>query len=186
MRNFLTPVYNEIGHETRPDDDDLTVFLRGVIVNWACKMGVDECKAKTVEDFEKWFMQPGTDSAEESPFAVSLFPYSVEVNPVDSELRPVGYCQAVAEGEERAFDFVLDRMLKENVDSERQTLLGSLTCTKEVWLLSRLLNMTLYAPESGVPLKKLESTIIGVSRNIYGRELATAFVKDNFDKILKM
>jgi hypothetical protein len=59
-------------------------------------------------------------------------------NPINKDLRSSGYCTAVAHGDERHFEFVLERSLVSNVDTERDALQQGLTCTKDISLLNRL------------------------------------------------
>ena len=45
------------------------------------------------------------------------------------------YCTAVANGGENEWDFAWDRYQASNVASEKNSLLGSMACTKEVLLI---------------------------------------------------
>ena len=47
------------------------------------------------------------------------------------------YCNAIAEGGEREWDFGWERYENSNVATEKSLLLGSLACSKEIWLLNR-------------------------------------------------
>ena len=59
------------------------------------------------------------------------------------------YCNAIAEGGEEEWQFGWSQYQASDVATEKDSLLNSLTCAKEVWLLNRYLNMSLYQ-ESGV------------------------------------
>ena len=59
------------------------------------------------------------------------------------------YCNAIAEGGEEEWQFGWSQYQASDVATEKDSLLNSLTCAEEVWLLNRYLNMSLYQ-ESGV------------------------------------
>jgi aminopeptidase N len=125
VSNLVKPVYQEIGRKPASDsDENLTIFLRSLVVAWSCDLGLKECTEESLAEVEKWM-----ESAD---------PAHKGANPVNKELRTSGYCTAVAEGDESHFNFVLERSFETNVQTEKSALLRALTCTKEIWLLNRL------------------------------------------------
>ena len=68
------------------------------------------------------------------------------------------------------------------VASEKSTILSALSCTKDVWLLNRYLNMSLTA-NSGVRKQDGYKVLGGVGRNTIGRSLTWDFVRENWDTI---
>ena len=92
------------------------------------------------------------------------------------------YCNAIAGGSEEEWDFAWARYLNSQVASEKSTILSSLSCTKDVWLLNRYLNMSLTA-HSGVRKQDGYKVLGGVGRNTIGRSLTWDFVRDNWDLI---
>ena len=68
---------------------------------------------------------------------------------INANLKGVTYCNAIAEGGEEEWQFGWSQYQASEVATEKASLLNSLTCAEEVWLLNRYLNMSLYQ-ESGV------------------------------------
>merc|ERR1712203_1007006 len=87
-------------------------------------------------------------------------------------------CNAISAGGAVEWDFAWKRYTASTVASEKSTLLSSLGCTKEVWLLNRYLNMSL-TEGSGVRKQDGSSVIGSVARNTVGRYLAFDFIRDN-------
>ena len=48
------------------------------------------------------------------------------------------YCNAISDGSTAEWDFAWERYENSHVASEKSTILSALGCTKEVWLLNRL------------------------------------------------
>jgi len=62
------------------------------------------------------------------------------------------------------------------------TLLSALTCSKEVWLLNRYLNMSIY-PEAGVRNQDSYKVIGGIGGEVIGRYLAWDFLRNRWDEL---
>merc|ERR1712051_149075 len=97
-------------------------------------------------------------------------------NPVDVNMKYETYCNAISDGGEEGWDFAWKRYTESTVASEKSTLLSSLGCTKEVWLLNRYLNMSLTAG-SGVRKQDGSGVIGSVARNTVGRYLILPFCR---------
>ena len=105
-----------------------------------------------------------------------------DVGRIDVNLKYETYCNAIAAGSEKEWDFAWARYLASSVASEKSTILSSLSCSKEVWLLNRYLNMSLTA-DSGVRKQDGYKVMGGVGRKTIGRTLTWDFVRDNWDSI---
>lgn len=53
---------------------------------------------------------------------------------INPEVSETVYCTAVRYGDERVWEFVMDRLQVENVETETHKLLKALTCTPHKWL----------------------------------------------------
>lgn len=62
---------------------------------------------------------------------------------VPRDLRSVIYCTAIRQGGDREWEFLWAHYNKSNVGSEQLLILGSLGCSREVWLLQRYLDWSL-------------------------------------------
>ena len=56
---------------------------------------------------------------------------------IDVDMKSTIYCQAVRNGDEDEWDFAWERYMKSNVATEKRSLLGGMSCSKEIWLLNR-------------------------------------------------
>lgn len=103
--------------------------------------------------------------------------YSV---PVD--LRAVVYCTAIRQGGDREWKFLWTRYSKSNVGSERSMILGSLGCSREIWLLQRYLDWTL---DESTGVRKQDRSIVfsTVAHNDNGFLLAKSFFFNKVDEI---
>lgn len=106
-------------------------------------------------------------------------------NPIDVNIKYQAYCNAIADGGEQEWDFGWARYQASQVATEKATLLSALTCTKEVWLLQRFLNMSLH-PESGVRQQDSYKVMGGAGAGSTGRYVAWDFFRANWDKIAQM
>jgi len=168
MLKLVTPLYNRLGSTAKDTDEHLDILLRRRVVSWACKVDHTECVEQATENFNEW-MERGDPDKE---------------NPVDVNLKFQTYCNAIARGGEKAWDFAWQRYNKSNVATEKSTILSSLGCAKEVWLLNRYLNMSL-TPSSGVRKQDGSRVISTVASNTVGRYLAFDFIRDKWDTIVE-
>ena len=56
---------------------------------------------------------------------------------IDVDMKSTIYCQAIENGDLDEWDFGWEQYQNSNVGSEKQSLLNSLACSKEIWLLNR-------------------------------------------------
>merc|ERR1711971_1023922 len=169
MKKLVDPLYNRVGYKSDPNDQPLDVFLRKLAVNWACSLGNEDCIEKAEEDFKVW-MDKRLPDAEEG-------------NPIDVDMKSTVYCQAIRNGDEQEWDFAWERYKASNVATEKRSLLGGLSCTKEVWLLNKFLNMSL-TEGSGIRKADGRSVISRIAINLVGRDLAFDFIRDKWDRVV--
>ena len=94
------------------------------------------------------------------------------------------YCQAVSNGDDEEWNFVWDRYNASNVGSEKRLFLSALSCSKEIWLLNKYLNMSL---TEGSGIRKADGKIVisRIASNEIGRDLAFNFIRDKWAKVLE-
>ena len=56
---------------------------------------------------------------------------------IDVDMTSTIYCQAIKNGNEEEWDFAWERYKASNVGTEKRSLLGGMSCTKEIWLLNK-------------------------------------------------
>jgi len=168
IRNLISPLYQRLGFGSKSSDSHLDLLLRKTVVSWACSVDHEDCKNSATAKFEEWMQMISPDQEGN--------------NPVDVNLKFQTYCNGISEGGEKAWKFVWDRYNASNVATEKSTMLSSLGCVKDVWLLNRFLNMTV-TPDSGIRRQDGSRVISNVAGNTVGRYLAFDFLRDNWDII---
>ncbi|XP_046580882.1 aminopeptidase Ey-like [Haliotis rubra] len=128
----------------------------------ACNYDYSDCVDTSVRLFSIW-MEDGTN------------------NQIYPDLRSTFYCTAVRHGGLEQWEFVHQKYLTEQTSSEKDRLRRALSCTREPWLLQRVLEMSLNSDE--VKGQDVLSTVTYVANNRWGRELAWDFVKHHFAEL---
>ena len=64
-------------------------------------------------------------------------------NPIPNSLRGTVLCTGLARGGVKEWDFLWQRYLASNNANEKNSILGALSCTGEVWLLQKYLDMSI-------------------------------------------
>ena len=64
--------------------------------------------------------------------------YSFCIDRIDQDLKSTVYCTGISDGGEEEWDFLYQQYKSSNVAAEKSRVLTALACTKEVFLLSRL------------------------------------------------
>ena len=67
MRTLIDPHYQRIGYEMLPSDGHLDIFLRKLLVEWACKFDIPECKQQTNSKFLEWMEMMNPDKQNQNP-----------------------------------------------------------------------------------------------------------------------
>ncbi len=130
MQSILEPIYESVGGLTvdKKATDRLDAVKHKVLVaSWSCRFSVGDCESKSRELFTEWMSTENPD----------------KMNPVPLDLRSVVYCTAVRLGSEREWNFLWKRYAASNVGTEKVMILGSLGCSREIWLLQRYLDWSL-------------------------------------------
>ncbi len=100
------------------------------------------------------------------------------------DLKKAGYCNAVALGGEAEWKFVFSRYQASDVAIEKRNLLSALTCSHKIWLLNKLLHMTVDPKhEDVIRSQDIGTVVAGVARNEYGRDLAFDFVRNKWEPL---
>lgn len=101
---------------------------------------------------------------------------------IPSDIRRVVYCTAIGSGNERDWQFLWKQYLKSNVASEKSTILVSLGCSRDIWVLQRYLEWSLQE-KSGIRKQDSVSVFHSVVRADVGFNLARAFLLERVAEI---
>ncbi|XP_050688585.1 aminopeptidase N-like isoform X2 [Eriocheir sinensis] len=161
LLSLLEPLYQSVGFQGDENDEQLVHYKRSLALKWTCNLDYEDCVTNSVSQYDAW-MTSGT-----------------AVNP---NLRSTVYCTGIAEGGEEAWNFGWQQYLATNVGSEKERLLTTLGCAKEVWILSRYLDMA-FTEDSGIRKQDASRVFSAVARNDIGRDLAWNYLRDQWEVI---
>ncbi|XP_063609327.1 LOW QUALITY PROTEIN: aminopeptidase N-like [Penaeus indicus] len=164
LLNLVSPLYEAVGFDDKIDDPYLEQKKRKIAVNWACKLGHKDCLDKALTLYRQWMANPDNTSL------------------ISPNLKWTVYCRAIDEGGEAEWDFAWDQYLRTNVASEKTLLLAAMACTREAWILSRYLEMTIN-PVSGIRLQDIGGVLRSISFNDVGRSLVWNYLTRNWNDI---
>lgn len=143
----------------------LESFLRSQIASTACGSGVEDCVNTAKALYAAWRSHPGN-------------------NPISPEVRSTVYCTAVRYGSVADWDFLYGRYVTEENVNEKNRLMFQLPCSKEIWVLSRLLDRVLSSDDIRGQDKMY--IVQNVLSNSAGRALAWRYLRENWDTIFKL
>lgn len=169
MRNLLSPIYEKVGGLVlrKNTQDKLDAVKHQVqITARACRYNVANCVSDAQKIFEHF----------------QINPKNKEIVPKD--LRSIIYCTAVRHGGEKEWQFLWEQYLTSNVAAEKSTILSSLACTRELWLLQRYLEWTI-KPDSGIRKQDYSSIFSSIAANDVGYFVAQSFLQDHLKEIYK-
>ncbi|XP_078386341.1 aminopeptidase N-like [Cetorhinus maximus] len=160
MRQQVEHLYNHFKTETK----NWTYFADSLMdqysminaVSVACGYGVPDCQEMAQAFFRKWM----NDST---------------VNPIPVNLKSSVYCNAIALGDEKQWDFAWDVLQSTTIATEADKLRSALACTEQPWLLNRYLEYTL--DSSKIRKQDATKTIVAIARNVIGQSLAWDFIR---------
>ncbi|CAG2231963.1 ANPEP [Mytilus edulis] len=162
MKATFTVPFNKFGMDNS-GSAHLETYVRRIVVSLACKYGNKDCIGNATKLYRE--LMDTTDGT----------------NPIDVNLRSTVYCTAIRYGGVEEWDFAYKKYKTANVATEKAVLLLSMSCSRDVWVLSRYLKYTLIPEE--IRKQDAVSTIVYISRNTIGRSLVWDFVRGNWDFI---
>lgn len=145
------------------------VLLKTMVGNWACQYQVADCVPTAQAYYQAWRNEPEPDKR----------------NPVPINLRQTVYCTSIRHGNDVDWQFLWTRYKNSNVAAEKRTILSSLGCTREVWLLQHYLALT-FEPKQGIRKQDSMWAFQAVAYNEIGFHLARDYFMTNVDFIYKL
>ncbi|XP_016370984.1 thyrotropin-releasing hormone-degrading ectoenzyme-like [Sinocyclocheilus rhinocerous] len=101
------------------------------------------------------------------------------LNRIPPNVRDIVYCTGVSLMDEDVWEFIWMKFHSSTAISEKKVLLEALTCSDNIFLLNRLLNLSLTSDL--VPDQDVIDVIIHVGRNPLGRHLAWRYFREKWD-----
>ncbi|KAM5171352.1 aminopeptidase N-like isoform 1-T2 [Mantella aurantiaca] len=166
MEQQVGPLFEHFRNKTNDWEDrpaTLTEQYNEInAVSTACTYGIKQCEELVVKQFRNWM-----DSG---------------VNNIHPNLRTTIYCNAIAIGGINEWNFTLTEFLKTDNAQEADKLRAGLACSKEPWILNRLLE---YSLDGTIRKQDAISTVTNVANNVVGQTLAWDFVRANWKKFVE-
>jgi len=158
LGKLVEPYYKKLGWADDKSQDWLDRLIRNELFTFACQRNVEDCLKQSSIWFADWM------SNDEN------------LKNIRTEIRRNVLCSAIKVGGKKEFDFAFDQLEKRNDSVLRRDLIFGLGCSKELWVLSKLLNQQL-KNDSLDPVLALKSVAVNPIGNAY----AWVFVKNNWD-----
>jgi len=164
IKGIASPRFEDLGFESQPGtpDDPTRIYLRSYVIGMMCGADDEKCLDAALKMFRRW---------------------SKNGTPISPDIRSEVYCHGVKAGNIEDWEFVFEQFKKSDDASEKRKLLAALSCTREPWLLSRILDMSL----EGVDIRKQDaaSAITLVASNKIGLPITWDFFRGNWNRIVK-
>uniref|UniRef100_A0A8C1PC46 Aminopeptidase n=1 Tax=Cyprinus carpio TaxID=7962 RepID=A0A8C1PC46_CYPCA len=136
-----------------------TQELQREVMMLACSFGNKHCHRQAVSLISDWI--------------------SSNKNRIPPNVRDIVYCTGVSLMDEDVWEFIWMKFHSSTAISEKKVLLEALTCSDNIFLLNRLLNLSLTSDL--VPDQDVIDVIIHVGRNPLGRHLAWRYFREKWD-----
>jgi len=159
----LQPLYERLGFEEKPEDTFFDEKLRIVMFQLLCRLDHKECNDYSLYLLNEWMSVSEPDSN----------------TPIPTSLQTTVLCSGIGNGDVTHWDFLWERYMNSNNANEKVNIMAALSCSKEIWILERYLEMALNE-ESGVRKQDGYRVISGVSKNIIGRYVAWNWIRQNW------
>ncbi|RVE71361.1 hypothetical protein OJAV_G00051250, partial [Oryzias javanicus] len=164
LRSQVTDLYEFFANDTMASVVPKTHSLQHsqiLAIKVACSNGLPECMEMVDTKFGDWIYN--------------------DTNNIHVNLRSTIYCQALALGGQMEWNFAWEKFLSSSDSSEKDQLRHALSCTRQTWLLNRLLEYSL-DPDK-IRLTDVASVVNDVAENPAGQALAWNFIRAHWDYV---
>jgi len=101
------------------------------------------------------------------------------MNRIPTNFRRTIYCSAIKRGGQKEWDFLWQRYLKSNVASDKSSMLVSLSCSKDPWILNRYL-LWATSDDSGIRKQDGPTVVRAVASQEIGNYVAFNFIREKW------
>ncbi|KAM8973866.1 aminopeptidase N-like isoform 2-T2 [Pelodytes ibericus] len=168
LKKQVTPLFQHFktltGNFTQRPESLTDQYNEINAINTACSYGIPECAELATELFNEW--------------------RTTGDNRIHPNLRSTIYCSAVAQGGEAEWNFIWEKFAASDNAQESDKLRAALACSKEPWILNRLLEYSL--DSNKIRRQDTVSTISNVCSNVIGQGLSWDFVRAKWSDIFEL
>ncbi|XP_044763232.1 aminopeptidase N-like isoform X2 [Coccinella septempunctata] len=154
-------------------DDYLSLRIMKTVLEWSCRSVESRCAILAHSLYRKWMQG------------------SIVIQP---NVRHIVYCTAIRQGGKAEWDFAYHEYRRTNSPTEKNVLLDALGCTKQEWLLSRMLKAILEGQTSylnivlddetySMRIQDADRIFESIANNKAGSQLAFNFLRRNWDDL---
>ncbi|XP_068578982.1 aminopeptidase N-like [Cebidichthys violaceus] len=165
LRKQVTPLFEYYKNITldwsKVPDGHMDQYNQVNAISLACRTGLEECQNLSKTLFNQWM--------------------NTNENQIHPNLRSTVYCNAIAAGDAKEWEFAWSQFDKATIAIEADKLRSALACTKQPWLLNRYLEYTLNSDM--IRKQDATSTIVYIANNVVGQSLAWDFVRARWSYI---
>ncbi|XP_069102050.1 aminopeptidase N-like [Argopecten irradians] len=165
MKSLIGNPFNTVGMNASVTESHTRKMFRILLTNQACTYNVETCVTTAKSLFKAWM----DDSS--------------HVNRIDPDIKQAVYCTAISEGGAEEWDFLYSQYKSSNNAAEKKRILYALSCTKQTWILSKYLLMSLDPKE--IRGQDIVYVISYVAEQSAGRDIAWNFVNDKWDYLIQ-
>jgi aminopeptidase N len=160
LGKLVEPYYKKLGWEDDKSQDWLDRLIRNDLFTFACQRNLEDCLKQSSSWFADWMSNDDN------------------LKNIRADIRRNVFCSAIKVGGKKEIDFAFEQLEKKNDSSLRRDLMVGLSCSKELWALSKLLNQQL-KDDSLDPILVIRNTALNPIGNAY----TWVFVKNNWDNL---
>ncbi|KAM9854718.1 aminopeptidase Ey-like [Aulostomus maculatus] len=165
LRKQVIPLFDHFRNTTdkwpNVPEGHMDQYSQVSAVSLACRTGYEDCLNLTTTWFTQWM--------------------TTKENMINPNLRSTVYCNAIASGGAKEWEFAWTEFKKTTIASEAEKLRSALACTKQPWLLNRYLEYTLNP--AMIRKQDATSTIVYIASNVIGQPLAWDFIRAHWSQI---
>ncbi|XP_041693355.1 aminopeptidase N [Coregonus clupeaformis] len=162
MRKQVGGLYQHFENVTTVPENHSEQYNQINAISVACSNDIEDCQKMAKKLFDNWMTNETN-------------------NLIQPNLKATIYCQAIAAGGEKEWEFAWGKFQNATIATEKDKLRFALSCTRKIWLLNRYLEYTLNPDK----IRKMDavSTINYIARNVAGQAIAWNFVRANWNYI---
>ncbi|XP_065223351.1 aminopeptidase N-like [Planococcus citri] len=121
LHNLFKQSFNKIGFEIKPNDSHVTKIVKPKFLEWACKLDVEDCIRKSLEEYEK---------------------NKADLTKVQADLKPVVYCYALRNSTDQRAVYKNLWTMYTNYDDpfEKHKILAAVLCATDTEVIKQTLS----------------------------------------------
>lgn len=165
IADTIHDAYEAVGMEAREGEELLAKYARTLIVNWACRAGIEDCLSRT----QSMFINFLNDDIK-----------------VDVNMESAVFCASLRAAEETQFRAFMSKLAEADDQDERGRMIDALGCAADERNLAAFLESTLESSEFSYRDAEKPRVVMSALRNSRnGVSAVIKFYADNYEEFLE-